>query len=95
MAETLPKVDVVFVGVGFTAAIVARELKDASIRMVGLERGRRRDTVSAGTADYGRGCVNVTRVVGRKAGIMSIRPPTSLAASMVALLLRLTPMCRY
>jgi gluconate 2-dehydrogenase alpha chain len=41
----MPKADVVFVGVGFTAAIIARELKDASLRMVGLERGRRRDTV--------------------------------------------------
>src|SRR3954470_18272119 len=45
MARTLPKVDVVFVGVGFTAMIVARELKDAGVRMVGLERGRPRDTV--------------------------------------------------
>src|SRR5918911_5370610 len=45
MVRTLPKVDVVFVGVGFTAAIIARELKDSSVRMVGLERGRRRDTV--------------------------------------------------
>ena len=45
MARTLPPVDVVFCGVGFSAAIVARELKDASVRMVGLERGRRRDTV--------------------------------------------------
>src|SRR3954452_1391056 len=45
MARTMPKTDVVFVGVGFTAAIIARELKDASVRMVGLERGRNRDTV--------------------------------------------------
>lgn len=45
MARTAPKVDVVFVGVGFTAAIIARELKGASVRMVGLERGRGRDTV--------------------------------------------------
>jgi gluconate 2-dehydrogenase alpha chain len=45
MARTAPKVDLVFVGVGFTAAVIARELKDASIKMLGLERGRRRDTV--------------------------------------------------
>ena len=45
MARTMPPTDVVFVGVGFTASIVARELKDAGVRMVGLERGRRRDTV--------------------------------------------------
>src|SRR3954453_23209529 len=45
MARTLPKVDVVFVGFGSPAAIVARELKDASVRMVALERGRGRDTV--------------------------------------------------
>src|SRR4051812_46091031 len=45
MARTMPKTDVVFVGVGFTAAIIARELKDASVRMVGLERGRNRHTV--------------------------------------------------
>src|SRR5918911_290692 len=45
MVRTLPKVDVVFVGVGFTAAIIARELKDSSVKMVGLERGRGRYTV--------------------------------------------------
>src|SRR4051794_20130183 len=45
MARTMPKTDVVFVGVGFTAAIIARELKDSSVRMVGLERGRARSTV--------------------------------------------------
>jgi gluconate 2-dehydrogenase alpha chain len=41
----MPPVDVVFAGVGFTAAIIAREMKDSSVRMVGLERGRARDTV--------------------------------------------------
>ncbi|HEY0418281.1 MAG TPA: GMC family oxidoreductase [Acetobacteraceae bacterium] len=41
----MPSVDVVFVGAGFTAAIIARELKDASVRMVALERGRARYTV--------------------------------------------------
>ncbi|WP_414472504.1 GMC family oxidoreductase [Microvirga sp. M2] len=45
MARTLPSVDVVFVGMGFTAAIIARELKDSSVKMVGLERGRARNTV--------------------------------------------------
>jgi gluconate 2-dehydrogenase alpha chain len=45
VAKVLPKVDVVFVGVGFTAAIIARELKDSSVKMVGLERGRARSTV--------------------------------------------------
>ena len=35
----------VFVGVGFTAAVIAREMKDSAIRMVGLERGRKRATV--------------------------------------------------
>ncbi|MDO9709071.1 GMC family oxidoreductase [Paracraurococcus lichenis] len=45
MARTLPKVDVVFVGFGFTASIIARELKDSPVRMLALERGRPRDTV--------------------------------------------------
>ena len=45
MADALPKVDMVFVGVGFTAAVIAREMKDSAIRMVGLERGRKRATV--------------------------------------------------
>ncbi len=45
MARTLPSVDVVFVGMGFTAAIIARELKDSSVKMVGLERGRARNSV--------------------------------------------------
>jgi gluconate 2-dehydrogenase alpha chain len=41
----MPPVDVVMVGFGFTAAIIARELKDAPLRILGLERGRIRDTV--------------------------------------------------
>jgi len=45
MARTLPAVDIVFVGFGFTGAVIARELKDQPVRMVGLERGRDRDTV--------------------------------------------------
>src|SRR5437870_5799970 len=45
MARTLPKVDVVFVGFGFTASIIARELKDSPVQMLALERGRPRDTV--------------------------------------------------
>lgn len=43
--QVLPKRDVVFVGFGFTAAIIARELKDAGVSIVALERGRMRDTV--------------------------------------------------
>ena len=45
MARTMPAVDVVFVGFGFTAAIIARELKDSGVTILGLERGRIRDTV--------------------------------------------------
>lgn len=45
MARKLPPVDVVFVGVGFTAAVIARTLKDSSVNMVGLERGRARYTI--------------------------------------------------
>jgi len=45
MARTMPATDIVFIGVGFTAGVIARELKSASVRMVGLERGRDRQTV--------------------------------------------------
>jgi gluconate 2-dehydrogenase alpha chain len=45
MARTMPAVDIVFVGFGFTAAIISRELKDSPLRILGLERGRDRDTV--------------------------------------------------
>ena len=37
MAE--PKVDVVIIGVGCTGGILARELSEAGLKVVGLERG--------------------------------------------------------
>lgn len=45
MAQTLKPVDVVLVGMGWTGAIFARELTEAGHTVVGLERGRSRDTV--------------------------------------------------
>lgn len=45
MAEKLPAVDVVLVGMGWTGAIFAKELAEAGYKVVGLERGRMRDTV--------------------------------------------------
>lgn len=45
MTERLKPVDVVLVGVGWTGAIFAKELAEAGVRVVGLERGRMHDTV--------------------------------------------------
>ena len=45
MATRLKPVDVVLVGMGFTASILARELLPDGLSIVGLERGVRRDTV--------------------------------------------------
>lgn len=47
MATTLPGVDVVTVGVGWTGGIVAAECTKAGLKVVGLERGQKR-----GTEDY-------------------------------------------
>ena len=43
-ATKLKPVDVVAVGVGLTGTILAKELADAGLRVVGLERGPMRDT---------------------------------------------------
>ena len=45
MAIRLQPVDVVLVGMGFTGAILARELAEEGLSVVGLERGVARDTV--------------------------------------------------
>jgi len=45
MATRLRPVDVVLVGMGWTGAILARELGRERLSIVGLERGRRQDTV--------------------------------------------------
>src|SRR3954451_23421097 len=45
MARIMPKVDGVIVGMGWTGGIAARELSDTGLRIVGLERGRFRDTI--------------------------------------------------
>jgi gluconate 2-dehydrogenase alpha chain len=45
MATRLKPVDVVLVGMGWTGAIFAKELVEAGHTVVGLERGRMRDTV--------------------------------------------------
>ena len=44
MARKLPSVDVVFVGFGWTAAILAQELTDVGLQCLALERGGWRDT---------------------------------------------------
>ncbi|MFX3674966.1 MAG: GMC family oxidoreductase [Paenisporosarcina sp.] len=47
MVKTLPKVDVVTVGVGWMGGIIAAECAKAGLKVVGLERGEER-----GTEDY-------------------------------------------
>ena len=44
MAIVKPRVDAVIVGMGWTGAIMAKELTDAGLRVVALERGPDRDT---------------------------------------------------
>ncbi len=44
MARTLPKTDVVVVGVGWTGGIIAAELTRSGLNVVGLERGKERKT---------------------------------------------------
>src|ERR1700761_7943772 len=44
MAVVKPKVDAVIVGMGWTGAIMAKELTDAGLTVVALERGPDRDT---------------------------------------------------
>jgi gluconate 2-dehydrogenase alpha chain len=46
----MPRVDVVIVGMGWTGGIAARELAGTGLRIVGLERGRFRDTIPDYTA---------------------------------------------
>ena len=48
--RVMPHVDVVIVGMGWTGSIAARELADTGLRVVGLERGRFRDTIPDFTA---------------------------------------------
>ena len=45
MTTRLPSVDVVLVGFGWTASIIAQELTDAGLQVLALERGAYRDTV--------------------------------------------------
>ncbi|HET7359805.1 MAG TPA: GMC family oxidoreductase [Rhodanobacteraceae bacterium] len=45
MAKRLPAVDVVLVGFGWTASIIAQELTEAGVQVLALERGEYRDTV--------------------------------------------------
>ena len=44
MSTNLPKVDAVVIGVGWTGGILAKELTQAGLKVVGLERGRYRAT---------------------------------------------------
>jgi len=45
MATRLPSVDVVLVGFGLTASIIAQELTDSGLNVLAIERGAFRDTV--------------------------------------------------
>src|SRR5205809_5644325 len=44
MAKKLPEVDVVIVGLGWTGGILAKELAEAGLKVVALERGTMRST---------------------------------------------------
>jgi gluconate 2-dehydrogenase alpha chain len=44
MAKTLPKVDVVIIGVGWAGGIIAAELTKSGLTVVGLEKGKERKT---------------------------------------------------
>jgi gluconate 2-dehydrogenase alpha chain len=44
MSTRLPKVDAVVIGVGWTGGILAKEMAQAGLKVVGLERGRYRQT---------------------------------------------------
>ena len=46
MAKKLPTTDVVVVGLGWAGSIIAKELADEGLRVVGFERGAWRDTAS-------------------------------------------------
>ena len=48
MAIVKTKVDAVIVGMGWTGAIMAKELTDAGLRVVALERGPDRDVALGG-----------------------------------------------
>jgi gluconate 2-dehydrogenase alpha chain len=52
MATRLPEVDVVLVGFGWTAAILAQELTEAGMQVLALERGAFRDTVPDFAVDH-------------------------------------------
>lgn len=44
MAKKLPKTDVVVIGLGWAGSIIANELADAGLEVIGIERGPWRDT---------------------------------------------------
>ena len=44
MTQKLPEVDAVIVGLGWAGAIIANELADEGLSVVGFERGPWRDT---------------------------------------------------
>ena len=46
MAKTLPKKDVVIMGLGWTGTILAQELTEAGLTVVAIERGPWRDTAT-------------------------------------------------
>ena len=51
-ARTLPRKDVVIVGLGWTGAIMANELAGAGLEVVAIERGPWRDTASISAPNY-------------------------------------------
>lgn len=49
MAKVMKKTDVVVVGFGWTGAIMSKELTEAGLRVVALERGPEHDTYPLGS----------------------------------------------
>ena len=55
MPTTMNKVDVAIVGFGWCGAIMAKELTEAGLRVVALERGPARDTQPDGRSYHNTG----------------------------------------
>ena len=77
MAKTMPKKDVVVVGFGWTGAIISKELTEAGLNVLALERGPMQDTDPDGvypqTMDEltfnSRKKLFVAEVVGKREGL--------------------------
>ena len=81
MVTKLKEVDVVVVGLGWTGGILSKELAEAGLKVVALERGSMRSTSRAATKPACGRSITPFRMIGRMSSPLRRQRPSPFSSA--------------